>query len=610
MKKYLFLVVIMLLVFSGSSYAADHWATTDMSWAEFYAGETNSTAAQLKADGLDAISTPTTNGLGRFPLLWGQSVDQVGTVISGEKAVQVHMTDAVYETLKDNPRFTFSETAFTEYKEANADGSFGKMITQESKPTGATVSIASGASATWGHYVLSVSGAEIEIGSANRYCDYYLGGLLETSDGKVYGLRHDNNLWSNTDIAFTINENFTEIHGTGVKRFYEYTKDLEGKTITKITYMLKNKPDIVFDNLNLFVKNQTTATVNAVYPSGKSAYLTEGGNIAVSLNFANVPAGVTYTPSSVYMGSGRNRTPITAYTYANNTLTLTGPVQAGNYTVVFSSERYVDISASFNVYTVDATNLIMSPDNNLGSVNFLLTPAGVSDATDKALKDNNFVNASDYTDVKKNYSAIYNAGENEVAGSGISFDIVLDGVSADKHAIVGFGKIIYLTSENLGERYSKVYSTVNAMPSGESGYKEFPNLSSLKEVGLKVMNIRADGTKRDISEFTGAGMMISDDNNILVYYGSMLADCNVGTITEGEYALSDEGETLIADGVKDNHIKAAVYFEAFDDEKDDGNNNDTTSNDIVGSLGSSSSGCEIFSPFMLLALIPLISRKK
>ena len=378
-------------------------------------------------------------------------------------------------------------------------------------------------------------------------------------------------------MAFTINDNFTEIHGTGVKRFWEYTKDLEGKTITKITYMLKDRPDVVIDNLNLFVKNQTTATVSTVYPSGTSAYLTEGANIPVTLSFANVPAGVTYTPSSVYMGSGRNRTPITDYTYANNTLTLTGPVAAGNYTVVFSSERYVDISATFKVYTVDATSLIMSPDNNLAGLNFLLTPAGVSDATDAALTANNFVNASDYTDVKKNYSAPYNAGKNEVAGSGISFDIELNDVPTGKMGIVGFGKIFYLTPENLGGLYSMVYSTVNLVATGESGYKEFPNLSSLKEAGLKVVNIRADGTKRDISEFTGAGMMISDDNNILVYYGTMMADCNAGTIREGEYALSDEGETLIADGVKDNHIKAAVYFEYLNEDAEVMNEADNTS---------------------------------
>ena len=44
MKKFSLLAFVLVLVSAGMSYAADHWATTNMTWAEFYAGETGETA--------------------------------------------------------------------------------------------------------------------------------------------------------------------------------------------------------------------------------------------------------------------------------------------------------------------------------------------------------------------------------------------------------------------------------------------------------------------------------------------------------------------------------------------------------------------------------------
>ena len=236
-KKLLFVLVLAVSLIAGTGYAADsyRYATTNMTWSEFYAGETGGTSSDLLSQGLDAISTPTVNGISRFPLLWSVSNDE-GSMFYGEKAVQVRMTEDVYNSLADKSRYTFSDTAFTEYKDVNADGTFGKMVTSTDKPSGASVTMSTGSSARWGHYVISVSGVSIDIGtSGDRVARNYLGALIETSDGKTYGMRHDNNLWSNTDIAFTVNENYTEPHGRGVTRFYDYTAELEGKTISKIT---------------------------------------------------------------------------------------------------------------------------------------------------------------------------------------------------------------------------------------------------------------------------------------------------------------------------------------------------------------------------------------
>lgn len=348
----LLLLAIMLSLSAGVSYASDSYvyATTNMTWAEFYAGEVGSASADLLSAGLDAISTPTTHGLARFPLILGESGDK-GTTITGLKGVQVRMTQDVYNSLADNSRFTVSNGTFDEYKEVNADGSFGKMVSTSTDATssGASVRLATGSSARWGHYVFSVSSADITIGSANRLCDYYLGALLETSDGKIYGMRHDNNLWSNTDLAFTVNANYTEPHGVGTKRYYQYTSDLEGKTVTKITYMLKDRPDVVLSNLNIYLKKRTDATIR---PS--QTFTPTSSDIAATLVFSNIPDGANYTLASVTKGSGRGATTLTSgtdYTYdsANKVLTILGGSEAINYVATFTSDEYADIAATIEV---------------------------------------------------------------------------------------------------------------------------------------------------------------------------------------------------------------------------------------------------------------------
>ena len=58
----LFLLALIVSLSPGVSYGAEGYvyATTNMTWAEFYAGETGETSADLLSAGLDAISTPTT----------------------------------------------------------------------------------------------------------------------------------------------------------------------------------------------------------------------------------------------------------------------------------------------------------------------------------------------------------------------------------------------------------------------------------------------------------------------------------------------------------------------------------------------------------------------
>ncbi len=593
-RKVFALIICAFILSCSYAYAAEYrYATTNMTWAEFYAGEVNQTSSALEVEGLDAITSPTTFAISRFPLLVSESNDN-GSTISGLKAVPVRMTEAVYESLSNRMRFTFSDETFSEYKDVNADGSFGKMITETTTATGATLTLGSGASATWGNYQLTISNANINIGlSDDKIARNYLGALIETSDGKVYGMRHDCNLWSDANtIAFCVNDKYVEPHGFGVVRDYDYTASLEGKTISKITFMLKNIPDVVI-NCNIFVKRQTAATVKAEEPDG--GFIAPAESPKLKMIFTNAPA--VYAIKSVYMGSGRNRTNITDYTYADGVLTLNGTVMPGSYTALFETTDYTDISASFTFYSTDANSSIISGDN-LGDVNFLLTPKGAVSSVDAELERGNFLNASDYTSPDLNRSVPLSGMKNQVEGSGFSFDIKLNNLPSGKTAVVGFGKIFYLTPSNCGEKYSQIYSSISKLPTYPSGYKSVDG-DMFRSMGLRAMSVQ-NGKTVDVTSYVGAGAMISDDEHIMIYYGVMLADANTGEIREGDtYAFSPEGETLVSDGSRDGHLIAAWYFELL-------------SSSLSSAISSSSGGCVSFgiSSGILFPMLAFISSRK
>ena len=178
-KKLSFLFVFALIFsisFSSLSYAAEtyHYATTDMTWAEFYAAEVEGTIEALEAAGLDAYSNPTTRMAARFPVY--HNISEAATEYYGIKGVRVRMTDTVYEALTDKSRYTFVDEAFTtDYKDVNSDGTFGKMVTETITPD-SEVTLTSGSSTRWGNYLLAASNVDIDTAK-------YLGAVITTSDG-------------------------------------------------------------------------------------------------------------------------------------------------------------------------------------------------------------------------------------------------------------------------------------------------------------------------------------------------------------------------------------------------------------------------------------------
>lgn len=162
---------------------------------------------------------------------------------------------------------------------------------------------------TWGNYGILLDGLDIDVSTVQ-------GVILETSDGSVYGLQHLDNIWLDiAELAFSVEEfqdPKTNIGG------YQRFEDMQGKTITKLTYLIANADDITIDT-SLYCKEllsedySITTEESSLVESG----LTEGDvsfngtNIVVDenengLTIANYIQGITAVTVNEIPLSGQN----------------------------------------------------------------------------------------------------------------------------------------------------------------------------------------------------------------------------------------------------------------------------------------------------------------
>lgn len=317
-----------VLAASCTSSEITRFATTDMTWAEFYAAEVGASSSELEQNGYDAVTSATMNRTKRFT---NHNVSEDGQFIYGPKNVAVGMTESVYKTLSEEQkaRFTFYEdSTFTACKVMDKNGNFGKYTSTAVTASDVTPSISSGSSSNWGNYTVSLRGLKIE--------GAYHGVVVTDNEGNKYGLKTLDNIWLNaTELAL----NVAEFSLRGNKPSYKNTASLEGKTITNITYIMSGKDAISVDT-DLFVKTLCGATVSA-------AEAKAGKDVKVAIE--GLPEG--YTVVSVRSGAGRQAVALTdeQYSFENGTLTLLGDITPSAYRVNFQSEQYTDLAVSFEV---------------------------------------------------------------------------------------------------------------------------------------------------------------------------------------------------------------------------------------------------------------------
>lgn len=372
-----------------------YYATVNMEYADYYYGEVNRTVNVTSldlskgdivdakyADGsYDAVTSATTTKSKGFPTTYytenvknNETGDEAtGVNINGIADVQIRIPVALYQAYynaytqnKDKnlsvyqylANAKFSDSAFDEYKELNGDGTFKATTSTSEVKSEVTAAITS--TSNWGNWQISVENLPSYVTKKSME-----GVILETSDGEKYGLLHEDNLWLQPkEISFAARE-FTEPHGNHVA--YAHTKGLNGKTIKKITYLLRKTDayeekgrdgsitqvpacdgkDLVI-HTNLYVKPLLSKNQKITVSEG--AYSESGTKVKVDTSRA--PKDANYNLTKVTKGAGRAAQVIdpTLYSYKDGILTLDKSLEIGDdYTITLESEKYADVKLSVSI---------------------------------------------------------------------------------------------------------------------------------------------------------------------------------------------------------------------------------------------------------------------
>ena len=371
------------------------YGTANLSYADFYYGELNDVeedaeinldaedkAASYRESGMyDAVSSATTNKYKSFfsSTYSEDNTNGQGGSIIGMKDVNIAVPTSLYENAKkaiSNKKecsnklleiissMKLSDTTPSEYKILNGDGTLTAMKSDVTEDTSDTLTIKTQSS--YGQYEVDPVTSENSPLSKLSAKDSLLGIIVEDKDGNKYGMEHLENIWVGGKFAFAVTDGFKEKHGNTID--YKRHESLQGKTIKKVTYLVKDGADIVINtNLKcktLAVSDSIKATANDNFKDGAT----------VSVDTTAVPSGSNYTLSSVRMG----KTVLTEgadYTYANNTLTIkaTDNTGVGSYSMVFTDNTYSDIVASFTLESGYKTG-----DISINKNNQVTLPAGVN----------------------------------------------------------------------------------------------------------------------------------------------------------------------------------------------------------------------------------------
>lgn len=371
------------------------YGTANLPYADFYYGELNDVkedaeinldaedkAASYRESGMyDAVSSATTNKYKSFfssTYSEDNTSGQGGSII-GMKDVNIAVPTSLYENAKkaisDNKEcsnklleiinsMTLSDTTPSEYKILNGDGTLTAMKSEVTEDTSDTLTIKTQSS--YGQYEVDPVTSENSPLSKLSAKDSLLGIIVEDEDGNKYGMEHLENIWVGGKFSFAVKDGFKEKHGNTID--YKRHEALQGKTIKKVTYLVKNGADIV---INTDLKCKTLAGSDSIKATANDNFK---DGATVSVDTTAVPSGSNYTLSSVSMGK-TVLTEGTDYTYANNTLTIkaTDNTGVGSYSMVFTDDTYSDIVVSFTLESGYKTG-----DISINKNNQVTLPAGVS----------------------------------------------------------------------------------------------------------------------------------------------------------------------------------------------------------------------------------------
>lgn len=377
------------------------YGTANIPYADFFYGEMNDvqqnaemqldaadpvTVAGYREDGMyDAVTSCTNSKSKRYATsYYTENTENESVTLEGIRDVNIAVPTSLYkeaqEAIKEGKNCSnqllsiigslknVSETApeSGEYKVLNGDGTLTAMTT-ETKTL--TVDSSISTSSVWGNYQVSV-----EFGDNNAdqpTTANMMGVIFETSNGEKYAMEHSQNLWLRTgEIAFAVKDGFVEPHKNTIDA--KRSKGLEGKTIKKITYLVKDGADIVIPT-NLLCKYKLADGQGINGPEEKVVY-TNNTFIPTKVQLTyNVPESSSYKLTSVqYGGKALKEGSYNDYTYDDTTKVLSvyggafANTGVGSYTLTFADQSeapYEDITVPI-VLSADETKIQFALQNN------------------------------------------------------------------------------------------------------------------------------------------------------------------------------------------------------------------------------------------------------
>lgn len=293
-----------------------------------------------------------------FPVVMSTAeFDRFSQVNDGRK--QVTDTDTVSITVTN--RGQTKTTTYTGKDALFESASFSYYVLSEAPAFYKAATVDENGKAVFGKVQgmsAALNGVKVSLQTESRYGDYQLnlkddsntisgstkvyGVILHTKEGSDYGLRHLENIWRGTELAFCTGFT-TEVHGCNTSS--AHYKAIMGQTITQITYLTEN--GIYTIDCDVYVPVKVASALTVVSPAAdvKSA--------SVTLPDGTAAYQAVYTVSDA---SGADVTAEYGFTCNGSQLTWTGAPKPGTYTLTLSDSngKYASLSGKFNISTATA----------------------------------------------------------------------------------------------------------------------------------------------------------------------------------------------------------------------------------------------------------------
>ncbi|KIR03199.1 hypothetical protein P261_02014 [Lachnospiraceae bacterium TWA4] len=458
------------------------YGTVNLNYADYYYGELNSVkenatmdleaadkVGSLRTDKgqLDAVTSATASKSTRYSTTDFTKNKDGSVTINGIKDVHIAVPTALYEEAikavkegktcknqllniikdlkveKDTPK---------EYKVLNGDGTLTEMKdsveAKVNENASKTVSVQT--TTPWGNYQINVVDSDNLPSTATME-----GVVLEMTDGSKYAMKHSENLWLQTgEMALVVKEGFVEPHGNQLP--HQRFADIEGKTLKKVTYIVRDGADLVYDNINIYMKK--ILDTNAYGYTANTGIFADG----VQTKFtAKLPSDSNYQLKSVSYGSGRMASLLEAgtdyiYDAKTNVLTInkTENTKVGTYSLVFEDETYGDLSAKVLLKSDMKADAVKIENNKVVISDSKVTLAEYLDGISSVKIDGKASGASASSIVDKD--------------GNIKFDAVVVGRDKSKTPVfANYSKDSVYTLEFVSEGYPSIKATVG----NPDGYK-------------------------------------------------------------------------------------------------------------------------------------------